>query len=237
MFKQNSILAIITARGGSKGLPGKNIKTLDGKPLIAWTIDAAKHSKYIDQVILSSDDADIIAVAEEYGCEIPFVRPAYLATDKIPTEPVIVHALDTLKEQGRDYDWVMLLQPTTPFRTSEDIDACLKQCFSEEKNSIVSVTSAKLIYWTFTLNETENLTPVLPGGVGTRRQDLPKTYCLNGAIYFARVSTFREQGTFIGANTGAYLMSEERSLDIDTPLDWTIAEVLTKSDTLRSTGA
>lgn len=229
MAAKERVLAIITARGGSKGLPRKNVLPLAGKPLIAWTIEAALTARHVDRLILSSDDEEIIAVARAHGCDVPFRRPADLADDRTPTEPVILHALDTLEAAGDRFDWVMLLQPTTPFRTAADIDGCVDACLAAGKSSMVSMMPAKGTYWTFTLDGDGNLAAVVPGGIGRRRQDLPATYMLNGAIYLARVETFRAQGTFIGAETGAYVIPTERSVDIDTPLDMRIAEVVAES--------
>jgi CMP-N,N'-diacetyllegionaminic acid synthase len=228
MFENQSIMAMIVARGGSKGLPGKNIKPLAGKPLISWTIDAAIASRYLDRVILSSDDDFITDTARRFGCEVPFVRPPELAVDSTTTDAVVLHALQWMDQAGTPYDWVMMLQPTSPFRTTADIDACIEACIVSGKTSMVSVTEAKGTYWTFTLDAGYSLAPILPGGIGRRRQDLPATYTLNGALYLARVDVFRARGTFIGPDTGAYVMSAEASVDIDTPLELDIAELIAK---------
>ena len=137
MISGKSILAIIPARGGSKGIPRKNIKLLAGKPLIAWTIDEAKKSIYIDRLILSSEDEEIIRIAKEWGCEAPFIRPAELAEDNTPGIDVVIHAIDALKEK---YDYLVLLQPTSPLRKVEDIDRCIETCIDRNVPACISVS-------------------------------------------------------------------------------------------------
>ena len=175
MYKGKSNLAVIIARGGSKGLPGKNLRALGGKPLIAWTIEAAARSRYLDRVVLSSDDAQIIAVARRWGCEVPFVRPAHLAADDVPAVDPLLHAAQFVG--GADY--VTLLQPTSPFRTSADIDGCIARCIDSGAPSCVTVAPVrKSPAWMFHL-EADQLRPVLGGSVDVYlRQQLPPAFAL-----------------------------------------------------------
>lgn len=219
------ILAIIPARGGSKGVPRKNIRDLAGKPLIAWTIEEAKKSRYIDRLILSSEDDEIIEVAKQYGCEVPFKRPLELAQDDTPGIEPVLHAI----EQCPGYDYVVLLQPTSPLRTAEDIDGCIEKLLNSDADFCVSVTEPeKSPYWMYTL-EGERMVPLLPQEeLVVRRQDLPKVYALNGAVYVGKSSEVKKSKAFLTENTVAFEMVAEHSFDIDTELDFKICEVLIK---------
>ena len=209
-------LAIIPARGGSKGVLGKNIRVVGGKPLIAWTIEAAKQSEYIDRVILSSDDEAIIEQARRYECEIPFVREARLARDESTSMDVILDALDRCP----GYEWVVLLQPTSPLRSARDIDQAIELCKRQNASACVSVSlSQESPYWMFTLKDGSTLESVLPLQGATRRQDLPSVYSLNGAIYVAKTGWLRQHRSFLSTETVAYVMPIHRSLDIDTESD------------------
>jgi len=217
VIKGKCVLGVIPARGGSKGVPGKNIRLVGGKPLIAWTIEAAKSSKFLDHVVLTSDDPEILAAAQNYNCDAPFVRDSHLAGDTTPTIDVVLDALDRCP----GYEWVVLLQPTSPLRTTQDIDQAVEHCIAYNAPSCVSVCSAQESpYWMFTLNQDKNLTPLLPNAAVTRRQDLPSVYTLNGAIYVAMTEWLRQQRTFLTPDTVAYVMPVERSLDIDTESDF-----------------
>ncbi|WP_036214779.1 cytidylyltransferase domain-containing protein [Lysinibacillus sphaericus] len=217
-----SILAIIPARGGSKGVPRKNIRDLAGKPLIAWTIEEAKKSKYISRLILSSEDEEIIDIAKHYGCEVPFVRPRELAQDATPGIDPVLHAI----QQCPDFDYVVLLQPTSPLRTVEDIDGCIELAIKQHADFCVSVTeSEKSPYWMYTIKNNGHLNPlVMEDKIATRRQDLPKSYVLNGAVYIARTSALVKEKSFLNKNTKAFIMPTMRSFDIDTELDMKICE-------------
>jgi CMP-N,N'-diacetyllegionaminic acid synthase len=227
MINGKEILGIIPARGGSKGIPRKNIRELAGKPLIAWTIEVAKKSMYIDRLILSSEDKEIIQVAKEWGCEAPFVRPMELAQDDTPGIDPVLHAINEL--QG--YDYVVLLQPTSPLRIVEDIDGCIEKCLKNNVNACVSVTEpSKSPYWMFTINEEEKLFPLIKAEKEiSRRQDLPAVYALNGAVYVARCDWLQERKSFITDETLAYVMPYERSFDIDSELDLKICDMLLSS--------
>jgi len=222
MFKSKKILAIIPARGGSKGVPRKNIKPAGGKPLIAWIIEAAKKSRYIDRLILSSDDNQIISVAQKYECEVPFVRPDHLAQDDSTASDVILHALDEIP----GYDYVMLLQPTSPLTETKDIDGCIEACLNSNAKSTVSVTEPeKSPYWMFNVGKENELSPVLGAEYLNRpRQELPRVYMPTGAIYIAEIKWFLENRSFYSNITTGYIVPQERSLDIDSELDFRILE-------------
>jgi CMP-N,N'-diacetyllegionaminic acid synthase len=223
---KKKVLAVITARGGSKGLPGKNVKELAGKPLIAWTIEAANKSKYIDHLILSSEDSDIIDVSKEWGCNVPFVRPLKLAQDDNVSIEVLLHAID----QVDYYDYVVLLQPTSPLRTCDDIDGCIELCLKKKANVAVSVTEQeKSPYWMFNVDaKTSKMAPLMGREIVGRRQELPKVYSLNGAVYFVKCDWLKVNRTFFSPETIAYEMPKERSFDIDTELDFRICEYFLK---------
>lgn len=222
MVNDRKVLAVIPARGGSKGVPRKNIRPLGGKPLLCWTIEAARASRYIDRLILSSDDREIIEIARQAGCEVPFVRPAELSRDDTPGVEPVLHALKMLP----GYDYVVLLQPTSPFRSSEDIDRCIEACIKSGAPSCVSVTAPdKSPFWMYTLDRQSRLSPMLPAPEGfSRRQDLPQVYALNGAVYVAQTSRLFENPVFVTAETLGYIMSKENSVDIDTEEDLAFCE-------------
>jgi len=224
MINENSVLGVIAARGGSKGLPGKNVADLAGKPMVAWSVAAARGSRYLDRVILSSDDADIMAAAREAGCEIPFVRPQHLSGDDARIEDALIHALDSV---AGSFDYLVLLQATSPFRQAEDIDAAIACCAQTGAPACVTVVAAgKSPYWMFQLGEDKRLSPVLSGETRKHRQQLPRAYAANGAVYVAEVSWFREHMTFYAPETVGQVMPPERSIDVDTPLDMKLARAL-----------
>jgi N-acylneuraminate cytidylyltransferase len=223
------VIAVIPARGGSKGLPGKNIVPVCGKPLLAWTIEAAQKARYIDRLILSSDDESIIGVARAYGCEVPFTRDSRLAADDTPSIDVVLDAL----AHCPGYGWVVLLQPTSPLRMAEDIDGTLERCVTLGAPACVSVCEAEQSpYWMYTLQPDSRLSPLLPTTV-TRRQDLPRVYVLNGATYVADASWLLRSRSFLTAETVAYEMPIERSLDIDTEADLSIFEARLRASARR----
>ena len=230
MIGGRSILAVITARGGSKGLPGKNIRPLAGKPLIAWTIEAAMRSRYIDRLIVSSEDEGIIAVARQWGCEVPFVRPAVLAEDHTPGVEPILHAVEAVPEP---YDYVVLLQPTSPLRLTADIDGCIERCCELFAPACVSVTEPdKSPYWMYNLDEKGFLVPMTDlGYTSSRRQDLPRVYALNGAVYVAQTEWLKRRRSFLSPETAAFVMPRERAHDIDGELDLKICETLLREKT------
>jgi CMP-N,N'-diacetyllegionaminic acid synthase len=217
MIEGRKVLGVIPARGGSKGVPGKNIRLVAGKPLIALSIEQARNSLYIDRTVVSSDDQQIISVARQWGGDVPFVRPAELATDEAPGMAPVLHAL----EQIPGYDYVVLLQPTSPLRLIADIDGCIQLCVSAGAPACVSVTPVtESPYWMFAVDAGSRLRSLLGlSSVGSRRQDLPQAYSINGAVYVARVDWLRKTGTFIAEETLGYVMPRERSIDLDTEQD------------------
>ncbi|OGR20664.1 MAG: acylneuraminate cytidylyltransferase [Desulfobacula sp. RIFOXYA12_FULL_46_16] len=224
MFKDKKILAIIPARGGSKGVPGKNIRQAGGKPLIAWIIEAAKKSNHIDRLILSSDDPKIIGVAQKYGCEAPFVRPSDLAQDHSSASDVVLHALAEMP----GYEYVMLLQPTSPLTRTTDIDGCIESCINSNAASVISVTEpGKSPYWMFNMGMDNKLSPVLGETYLNRpRQELPIVYMPTGAIYIAESGWFLENRSFYSDSTTGYIIPQERSLDIDSQFDFRLFETI-----------
>jgi N-acylneuraminate cytidylyltransferase len=215
MINGKRVLGVVTARGGSKGILKKNIRQIGGKPLIAWTIHAAKASTCLDRVILSSDDDAIIEVAKSFGCEVPFKRASQLAQDDTPSIDVILDALDRCD----GYEWVILLQPTSPLRTSADIDEAIQKCVALAAPACVSVCKAEQSpFWMFTLQDSR-IQPVIDIPLIKRRQEMPIAYVLNGAIYIAKTDWLRQKRTFITENTVAFEMPVDRSLDIDEELD------------------
>lgn len=218
MIGDRNVLAIIPARGGSKGIPRKNLVEVGGRPLIGWTIEAALQSHHLDRVILSSDDEEIIEAAVAAGCEAPFRRPASLASDEAGSVEVVMDAL----ERVPGYDLFVLLQPTSPLRTSDDIDRALELLDESGADFCVSVTEAEdHPYLAYRRDPGGRLEPFCtpPPGQSMRRQDLPPAWVLNGAIFAGTTAAFVQQSGFLGAETVAYAMPRERSLDIDTPSD------------------
>jgi CMP-N-acetylneuraminic acid synthetase len=231
------VLGIITARGGSKGIPGKNVIKLGQKPLIQYTVEAAKASKLLDRFILSTD-CDIIArVAMDSGCEVPFMRPVALAHDTSAHMDCIKHALQTLSDrEGYNADFVMILQPTSPFRTAEDIDSAISIVMNTSCDAVMSVSKSNVpLTKTFHVDEESN--QLLPYAVSmtmskyNRRQDCPRLYSENGAIYIQRVSSVltplnTKTGSLLSEDVQAYIMPIERSLDVDEPYDLEMARAL-----------
>lgn len=228
MYENKNFLAIIPARGGSKGIPRKNIRLLAGRPLIAWTLEAAQKSRYIDRIILSSEDPEIIAAGRSLGCEVPFIRPSELAQDDTPGIEPVLHAIRALPEK---YDFIVLLQPTSPLRSAEDIDGCIEQCFRHKALSCVSVTEVEQNpYWMYQLDSGMKMIPLIPEpGTILRRQDLPEVYALNGALYIAATRFVTDHRSFFSPDTVAYIMPKQRSIDIDEEKDFEYCEWILKS--------
>ena len=217
------ILGLVPARGGSKGIPRKNIRPLAGKPLIAWSIEAARSSRLLDTVVVSTDDAEIAAVARAHGALTPFMRPAELARDDTPGVDPVLHALRQLPE----FDAVVLMQPTSPLRVVADIDACIDQAGTLQADCVVSVCEpGRHPAWMYRIDERQRLRPLLEQPAATRRQDLPAVYAANGALYFAKADWLARTRTFMTAETAAFVMPPERSVDLDTLMDWKLAELL-----------
>lgn len=219
-------LVIIPARGGSKGVPGKNIKLLNGKPLIQYTIEAALEITDEHNIIVSTDCVDIKAVAENLGINVPSLRPENLASDTASTYEVLRYELDQLEKKNRKYDYIILLQPTSPFRTGKHIREAL-EIYRGDLEMVVSVKETKANPY-FTLKEEDKNGYLIPSKKtsATRRQDVPKVYELNGAIYIIDVSTLKKMSLSKFAKVGKYVMDEISSHDIDTTLDWNLAQLI-----------
>ncbi len=225
MDRGRRVLGLITARGGSQGIPRKNLRDLAGKPMIAWTVEAARACRSIDRLILSSDDPEIIAVAEEWGCEAPFVRPPELATSEARSIDVIHHAMDQV---GEGFDYLVLLQPTSPLRIAADIDDCVEACERSGAPACVSVApDPHSLGVLVTMDEGSRLARLVETPAGShRRQDMPASYVINGAVYVARWEWLRRAASFLGDGTIGCVMPRERSIDIDDPFDLEIAAFL-----------
>ena len=228
------ILGLIPARGGSKGVPGKNIKLLGGKPLIQYTSEIALQSKFLTKVILSSDDDAIINVAKELGVEVPFKRPAVLAKDSSPTLPVIMHALDYYKSIGVTFDAVCLLQVTSPFRTVIFLDEALQKFINKNTDSLFSVQEVPHEYnphWTFEVNVKGNL-QIATGedNIISRRQELPIAYHRDGSIYITKTNVIESQNSLYGKSTSYIKSPKEFYVNIDTQEDWQKAELIFKNN-------
>ncbi len=228
---KKEILAIIPARGGSKGIPLKNILPLAGVPLIQYTIEAAKNSRLITRSVLSSDSSRIIDVARKAGLEAPFVRPAELAADDTPALPVIRHAVQTLlDEEGYRPEIVVLLQPTSPLRRAEHIDQALERLLDSDADSIVSVVKAPHNFNPYSILsfDGERLFPFLPMDEAKNlRQMKPDFYGRNGAaVYAFTFKCLMEKNSLYGKKNLGYVMDREDSIDIDSPLDLFIAEAI-----------
>ncbi|MBI2048274.1 MAG: acylneuraminate cytidylyltransferase family protein [Parcubacteria group bacterium] len=235
MIKNIHVVAIIPARGGSKGLPGKNIISLGGKPLIAWSIEAAKNSKLVERVIVTTDDEKIAAVAREYGADVPFIRPAELAQDDTPPDPVLKHVLQHLEEkEGVKPEIIVWLEPPCPFRTPKEIDEAITMLQNDPNadslRSVIEPFQNPFKSWTlkgaYLKPLIEKKGQVLHTGP---RQKTEKTYWQNGALFLLKYNTIMKKGNFFGDNILPYIMSSDRFVDIDKKEDLEYAEFYLKN--------
>lgn len=224
------ILAIIPARGGSKGVTRKNVRNLAQKPLIAYTIEAAKTSKYLDRIIVSTDDEEISCVSKSYGAEVPFFRPIELAQDDTPGIEPILHCLNWLvKEQAYVPDYVCVLQCTSPLRNHYQINQAIEEMFNKDADSIISVyESDKSPYWMKKIKNGKLVNFLDSNKDYTRRQDIPKAYMLNGAIYICKTEMLIKNRSWYSENTIPYIMDKITSVDIDDIDDFRYVEYLMK---------
>lgn len=224
-------LVVIPARGGSKGIPHKNIKPLNGKPLICYSIDIARQIVCDEDICVTTDDDEIIKVVEDYGLHVPFKRPAELATDTCGSNEVIQHAYTFYEDQGLHYDIILLLQPTSPFRQVDDVKACVSK-YSPNKDMVVSVKPASANPYYDIYEEDEHGNLIISKGDGTivRRQEAPKCYEYNGAVYVINPRSLMTIGMPNFKKVGFVEMDEIHSLDLDTILDWKYAELLIKDN-------
>src|SRR5215467_7191313 len=230
------VLGVVTARGGSKGLPGKNLRLLAGKPLIAHTIETARESRALDRLILSTDDEAIAAAGRAYGCDVPFMRPAALARDETPHLPVLQHAVQWLREHDRyEPDAVMILQPTSPLRRAADIRDSIAVLERSGADSVVSVSEVPAHYnpmRTLRVGDDGLATLFVTGEPVrrriNRRQDMPTAWTMNGAIYLFRASVLAgnsvDEPSLYGERTAAYVMPHEFGISIDSLDDWAVVE-------------
>lgn len=227
------ILGVIPARGGSKGIPRKNIKMLKGRPLIAYTIEAAKQSKLLTHSVVSTDDKEIRAIALKFGAEVPFLRPKKLALDRALAIPTIQHSVCAMEKiKNIKYDYVVMLQPTTPLRSGDDIDTALRSLISSKADGIISIVDVG--NW-----HPMKMKKVVKGRLidylkppmeNPPRQILPKVYMVNGAIYATKKDVLMKKNTFQGRRCLGYLMPVERSVNIDSLADFLVAEYYLKEN-------
>ena len=223
------ILGLIPARGGSKGIQGKNIKLLNGTPLVGYTISTARESKLFEKVVVSTDSTEIADISKNLGADVPFMRPASLAGDKSPTIDMMVHAIRFFNEQGEDFDAVCLLQPTVPFRAVSDLKGAVDKFRELGTDSLISVSKVPDKYnphWTFLADESENILRIATGEkqIISRRQDLPPAYYRDGSVYLTRTEVLLNQHSIYGNSISYYECSHNSGVNIDTAEDWVTAE-------------
>ena len=229
MSSAPKVLAVITARKGSKRLVGKNLLAVNNKPLIFWTLLAAKESDVVTEALLSTDCPQMQALAIEQGIQAPFLRPNELAQDNSRSIDVVLHALRYYQQQGKSFDYVMLLQPTSPLRTGEHIDLAFQQMIAAKASGIISVCPAEHSpIWTGEIGADNDMSQFLdPKFNNFRSQDLPSYFRLNGAIYIGKVrEVMKQQSFFLKSNLQAFKMTQQDSVDIDTQLDFKLAQLL-----------
>lgn len=226
------VLGIIPARGGSKGIPGKNVKNLAGRPLLAYTFESAVNSKLLSKVILSSDSEEIINVAKDLGIEVPFKRPSDLALDETPAIDVVRHAVEHFQSQGEEFDAVCLLQPTSPIRGKDLIDSAIDRSISSDFDSVISVRVVPDEFnphWCF--EEEDGKLKIATGEkkIIPRRQELPTAFYRDGAVYIVKVEVLMEQNSLYGEKIG-FVLSSGPHVNLDVPSDWEEAEILLKNN-------
>lgn len=228
MYQGKKILALIPARGGSKRLPRKNLLELRGEPMILWTIKAALLCPWIDEVMVSTDDVEIAQVSREFGAHVPFLRPVELAQDASTSFDVAKHTIDFYRTKlGREFDFIVMLQPTSPLRTAENIEEAINLCMQKDASAIISVCEADHSpLWMNVLPRDCSMSNFIHDDLKNKRsQELPKNYRLNGAIYICEVSRLLNECTFfISENIYAYIMNKEKSIDVDDIFDFKLAE-------------
>lgn len=229
MSSSLTVLGVITARGGSKGVPRKNLRPLGGRPLLVWTILAALASRRLTRTILSTDDEELARLGRESGVEVPFLRPAELASDTAPTLPVLQHAVAMMENTGARFDAICLLQPTTPLRTAADIDACIETLEQTGADAVVTMSPVPAEFnphWVyFQSGEGFRLSTGEPAPI-PRRQELPPAYHREGSVYVTRRDVLIEQNSLYGKSLAGYIVDPAERVNIDTSTDWERAEAL-----------
>ncbi len=227
MSRVPTFYGLVTARGGSKGIPGKNVRDLAGKPLIAWTLEEARKSQRLSRLIVSTDDPEIARVCRQWGGEVPFVRPAELAQDDTPHLVVVEHAIQWLRDRGQMPDYLLTLQPTCPLRTVEDIDRSIQLATTRNASAVMSVCEPPHHpLWTKQITEEGHLVPFIPWSGSLVRQLLPKVYTVNGVIHLHHCETLLRTRMMQPTDSVPYVMPAERSIDIDTPWEFRLAELI-----------
>lgn len=232
MINGQRILCIVPARAGSKGLPDKNIRLLAGKPLLAWPIAAALGSSHVDRVIISTDSQEYADIAAAAGAEVPFLRPIELATDHSPSIDFILHAIDKLAESGDHYDWLLLLEPTSPLTETEDVDAAIVMLAAANglAESVVGITAMLSQHpaYSVTRDASGRIAPLQGVSFGDmpRRQDLSPVFNLDGSLYLSTISALRRERSFCHNRTLGYVTSQDKSLEVDSLTDFLCIEAL-----------
>ena len=230
MYKNFKILCVIPARSGSKGIPGKNIKPLCGKPLIAYSIEQALQIDLIDRIIVSTDDKNIAEISTRFGAEVPFIRPKHLATDEAGTLDVLLHTIEWCKKNEKlSFDIILLLHANTPFRNIEDIKKCINILVDQAADNVFSVSPARNNpYYNMVEIKEEEQVALTKDGDFSSRQSAPPVYDMNSSIYTWWTDILVENPTLFLPKTKIHIMPRERSIDIDEPIDFRFAEVLMK---------
>tara|TARA_B110000008_G_scaffold279997_1_gene330497 strand:- start:11001 stop:11702 length:702 start_codon:yes stop_codon:yes gene_type:complete len=231
MIGSKRLVAIIPARGGSKRLPRKNILDLAGKPLIAWTIEAGLKSKYVDRVIVSTDDEEIAEISKKYGADVPFIRPKELASDTSSIINAVRHAIQLLRENGDDFEYILLLQPTSPLRTEEHINQAIQLLIEKKADGVLSIVKVDHpVEWTNTLPEDCSMDGFFSDEMkGLNSQEFPTRYMLNGAIYISKIEKkLTSDFMVLRSNCYGYIMNKFDSVDVDTYYEYKLSEFLIK---------
>jgi CMP-N,N'-diacetyllegionaminic acid synthase len=241
MIDGKRVLAIVPARKGSKGLPLKNIRPLAGKPLLAWPIAAARASAYVDRVIISTDDQGFADLAVQHGADAPFLRPAELASDTAPSIGFILHAVDTLAEAGDVYDYVVLLEPTSPLTEGADVDAALEQLVAGDADAIVGVSKLEAAHPAFAVRKSDDgaIAPYAAASFGEmpRRQDIEPLFVLDGALYASTVGALKRERGFCHARTLGYETARHKAHEVDDLVDFICIEAIASNlDTILNEG-
>lgn len=231
MYKDKRVLAIVPARGGSKGLPGKNIRPLAGKPLIGWTLESAKKSKYLDEIFVSTDSQEIADVAETFGVKVPELRPEELASDTATSASVVLYTIDYFRKHGKDFDYILLLEPTSPMRKEDDIDnAIALACEHPDKAGVVSLGEVHMEHPSIVKKITDKsiIEPYVEAQRVTRRQQLDKAYFPYGVVYLVRTDYFEKNQLFYGKDSLPYIIERWQCYEIDDIYDFTAIEAILK---------
>lgn len=228
-----NILGLIPARGGSKGIPRKNIKLLEGKELIRYSIELGLTCPEISHLIVSTDDTEIAKISQLAGADIPFIRPANLASDQSPTIDTVIHAIDFFRQKNIHFDAVCLLQATTPFRNPEDVSQAIQKFIKRDADSLISVREVPHTYnphWVFEEDKEKGFLKIATGekSIISRRQDLPKTYYRDGSIYITKTAILMSQNSLYGNKIIHHEMANSSAINIDTMEDWAAAEAYIK---------